>query len=81
MSTASKRTKSSEPLQTIIPGGTEVILWRQQFAAALCLSTRQFDTLVSEGKIPGPDGQWQGKRVWRQATVNAFVRSLTGDNK
>lgn len=59
-----------------IPDGTEAILWRQQFAAALSMSTRQFDTLVAEGKVPKPSGEWQGKRFWFRSAVNEFLRSL-----
>lgn len=74
--TRSKKPKPATPERSTLPESTEVLLDREEVAAALRISTRRFLTLRAVGKYPAPDIMIGRLPRWTQTTHNRWVESI-----
>lgn len=50
-----------------------LLLWVKDVKSLLGISTSTVNRMVAKGSLPPPDAKVNGRRVWRQETIETWI--------
>ena len=62
----------------VVPAGVSILLSKEQIYAAIGVSDRTFDSMLSAGKYPPPDMRLGPLPRWKVETHNKWVEASCG---